>query len=96
MEWQPIETAPRDGTAVELLGENEKIDIGKWCEWSEHFDKAANGIAADVTGEFSTEHGEGPHTHWRPLTPNAKGQGGAACGASPAPTGYTSGTTERE
>lgn len=68
--WQPIETAPMDGTEIELLGENGKLDIGKWHEWSENFDKAANGIAEDVTGEFSTEYGEGPHTHWRPLTTN--------------------------
>jgi hypothetical protein len=65
--WQPIETAPRDGTVVELLGENGKLDVGEWHEWSEHFDKTANGIAEGVTGEFSTEYGEGPHTHWRPL-----------------------------
>jgi hypothetical protein len=66
--WQPIETAPRDGTAIELLGENGKLDLGAWNEWSEHFDKGANGIDETVTGEFSTEYGEGPHTHWRPLT----------------------------
>ncbi len=29
-------------------------------------------------------------------TPNAIGQGGAACGASPAPTGYTAATTGRK
>ena len=65
--WMPIETAPHDGTVIELLGENGKIDLGEWHEWSVHFDAAANGIADGVTGEFSTEHGEGPHTHWRPL-----------------------------
>ncbi len=70
MEWRPIGTAPKDGTVIELLGENGKLDIGEWCEWSEHFDKTANEIAEGVTGEFSTEYGEGPHTHWRPLAPN--------------------------
>jgi hypothetical protein len=73
MGWFPIETAPHDGTVIELLGENGKLDIGEWCEWSEHFDKTSNEIAEGVTGEFSTEYGEGPHTHWRPLTPNAAG-----------------------
>ena len=81
MEWQPIDTAPHDGTVIELLGENGKLDIGEWCEWSEHFDKAANGIAEDVTGEFSTEYGEGPHTHWRPLTHNAKVSGAGTASA---------------
>lgn len=66
--WEPIETAPLDGTRVELLSENGKLDLGEWAEFSEHFDKAANGIANDVSGEFSTDRGEGPHTHWRPLT----------------------------
>lgn len=70
--WFPIETAPHDGTVIELLGENGKFDIGEWHEWSEHFDKTANEIAEGVTGEFSTEYGEGPHTHWRPLTHNAR------------------------
>ena len=81
--WLPIETAPRDGTVVELLGENGKLDMGEWCEWSEHFDKTANEISEDVTGEFSTEYGEGPHTHWRPLPSNALAQADAACGVSP-------------
>lgn len=63
--WKPIETAPRDGVTIELLGENGKLDIGKWCEWDEHFDRTANDVVNGVTGEFSTERGEGPHTHWR-------------------------------
>lgn len=65
--WSVIETAPHDGTMIELLGENGRLDIGKWCEWSEYFDTKANGVADGVTGEFSTEYGEGPHTHWRSL-----------------------------
>ena len=68
--WQPIETAPRDGTIVELLGTNGKIDIGEWYEFSDYFDRASNGIAEDETGDFSTEYGEGPFTHWRPLNKN--------------------------
>jgi len=67
--WLPIETAPHDGTVIELLGKNGKLDIGSWHEWSEHFDKAANGITDSASGEFSTEYGEGPHTHWRPIAP---------------------------
>lgn len=70
-EWLPIETAPHDGTVVELLGENGRLDIGAWSEFSEFFDRKAFGIADDVTGEFATEYGEGPHTHWRPLSSTA-------------------------
>jgi hypothetical protein len=78
MEWQPIETAPKDGTVIELLGSNGKLDVGYWYEWSEHFDKAANDIAEDETGEFSTEYGEGPHTNWRPKAPNVEFSGAPA------------------
>ena len=65
--WRPISIAPPSGIVVELLSENGKLDTGYWCEWSESFDKQANGIADAVTGEFSTEHGYDNYTHWRPL-----------------------------
>lgn len=70
MDWQPIETAPEDGTTVELLGANGKLDIGEWCEYGKPFGKNDVGIPEAQTGEFSTEYGESPHTHWRPLDPN--------------------------
>lgn len=63
--WLPIETAPHDGTIIELLGENGKLDIGKWYVFNDYFNKSANGISEAETGEFTTEYGEGPHTHWR-------------------------------
>ena len=66
--WLPIETAPKDGTVIELLGSNGKLDVGEWYEFSEYFDRSANGFDEDTKGEFSTEYGNGPHTHWRPLS----------------------------
>ena len=90
MEWQPIETAPKDGRRVELLGENGKPDAGSWYEYGEHVDaeyRKANNIPEDETGEFSTDNGEGPHTHWRLMPSNALGQEpcAAVCARSPAP-----------
>lgn len=70
MEWQPIETAPKDGTRVELMGKNGNLDAGYWYQYSDQVDadfRKANNIPADEVGEFSTDNGEGPHTHWRPL-----------------------------
>lgn len=54
--WRPIETAPRDGSIVQLLGKNGKHDVGCWCE-------------LEGFGEFvpATEFGESPHLFWRPF-----------------------------
>jgi hypothetical protein len=72
-EWQPIETAPTDGTRVLL-----------WCvhpnaEFSP--DPVAEGWAAAVVGEWIDHNGGGwtwhgllgRMTHWRPLPPPPKG-----------------------
>lgn len=66
-DWRPIETAPRDGTRIQLLGQNGNLDIGEWYEFHRDFDRGANGFAEGTTGEFSSDFGEGPHTHWMPL-----------------------------
>lgn len=60
MEWQPIETAPMDGSWV-LLWDNGRCVIGKWQQivgsyWA--WDANASGAPAYEI--------EGP-THWMPL-----------------------------
>jgi hypothetical protein len=58
-EWQPIETAPKDGTAV-LVSE------GRFCycvEWNEEFDWWA--VDDNKLGPFRLR-GSAP-THWMPL-----------------------------
>lgn len=58
MNWQTIETAPRDGT--EILGAR-KIE-GVWFYGVMHWNDA---IWSDFFEEFGTEKA----THWAPITP---------------------------
>lgn len=56
MEWQPIETAPRDGTEV-LLFDNGIYGLGWWAlgEWRDFGDAGCAGSEAFAP------------THWMPL-----------------------------
>lgn len=63
--WQPIETAPRDGTRVRLLCSGRE-DFGFYQDYTERM------LPGDtLSGEWSTEYGHGEPTHWRPLPPPA-------------------------
>lgn len=64
-EWQPIETAPKDGTYILLLGDSGytttpyRVAVGCWVEgyrdfWITH------------SNDAFTDDGE-PPTHWMPL-----------------------------
>lgn len=61
MEWQPIETAPRDGTRVLLAGEG-LVRECRWCygDWQD-----------PVYGEWFFET---TPTHWVPLPEPPKGE----------------------
>lgn len=79
--WQPIETAPKDGTEVLLHGDG-RTTYGQWVAPSKmprlHYQ---DGFApeevwdefdphwASWDGGFTDEH---PPTHWRPLPPPPK------------------------
>lgn len=65
-EWQPIETAPKDGTFIYLLGDSGyisypvRIRIGRWLEgFRDHW---------LTIGDDAFEDDGGPPTHWRPIT----------------------------
>ena len=74
MDWRPIETAPRDGTIIEITsiepdGEVFEIWPMRWDAMKE------NGLFPDVRGFWTVSDGSvtwidaadsGP-THWRPL-----------------------------
>lgn len=65
MEWQPIETAPKDGTDIIAYFPDayEKIDIVRWEQNQYHGDSWA--YARCVDGLQTSENA----THWMPLPP---------------------------
>ena len=64
MEWQPIETAPRDGRFIELLNvDTGLLDTGQWCDYTEYAHRG-------IDGEWNTLNGNGEMTHWKHALPN--------------------------
>jgi hypothetical protein len=64
VKWQPIETAPKDGTVIELMNEHNGLtDIGHWCDYSTR----GYPSLSELDGEWDQEQGNGDMTHWRPL-----------------------------
>lgn len=62
-DWQPIETAPKDGTEVELMNEHNGLtDTGYWCDYTKR-----EWSLTGIEGEWSQELGNGDMTHWRPI-----------------------------
>lgn len=57
--WQPIATAPKDGTLLRMFNKhNELCDTGRWSG-----------------GEWTTLHGNGEMTHWKPVHETAIKEG---------------------
>ena len=59
-EWQPIETAPKDGRDVLLYLKDEIIGSGHWSV-------AGSADCWFTGGGFCHEDDEYPATHWQPL-----------------------------
>jgi hypothetical protein len=70
MDWRPIETAPRDGTSVDLLDE-ENGEIVQGAYWGELEDADDDedpwGAGWLRNGEYALEEGSRP-SHWRPAS----------------------------
>jgi hypothetical protein len=91
-----METAPKDGTVIHMLMHHPYRQYAKGVE-KRQWEQVVEATWIDFNGGGWTWHGMyGEPQGWRPLPANAIGQGSAACGASPAPTGYTAATTERK
>lgn len=65
MSWQPIETAPRDGSHI-LMWFDPFPAVGYWAECDEMekggFWCPSENLISDVVGEYQS-------THWQPLPP---------------------------
>ncbi|HBD33151.1 MULTISPECIES: hypothetical protein [unclassified Cupriavidus] len=75
--WQPIETAPKDGTEI-LLCRDERVTSGAWGEWeettSEYHSTTGEYLGKSVqdcgASWWSWDGGftqEAPPTHWMPM-----------------------------
>lgn len=60
MDWQPIETAPKDGTQI-LAWDGFNFDL---CEWS-----APERRPQDACWWIDNDKGSMHPTHWQPLPP---------------------------
>lgn len=74
-EWQPIETAPRDGTRVLLFQDGKRTEIGAWLDTStEHEElvrrdgkRAVYEIVVDESGYWDGAEEIFAPTHWMPI-----------------------------
>ncbi len=72
-EWQPIETAPKDGTALILFSPyGRNLNYPGGLVWV----TGGWGGAALNPEEFRGQNGKEPPTHWMPLPPTPPTQGG--------------------
>lgn len=75
-EWKPIETAPRDGTVVQITafesnGEPYEIHTMQWGHIQKNwlFAPGQVGMWVSPPGDYTWREGDGGPTHWRPSPP---------------------------
>jgi hypothetical protein len=70
-EWQPIETAPKDGTRVIVAFRNNCVTIARWSDACafESNDEGPHWVEWECDDHFYSSHLTGPNepTHWMPL-----------------------------
>jgi hypothetical protein len=68
MNWQPISTAPRDGTYILIAEVGVLPDIAAWCrELPERIDSHGTKWLARPEGWFDVSRSRLHPTHWMPL-----------------------------
>ena len=67
-DWQPIHTAPRDGTIVEIVADTGEGPGEAWpMRWvAGKGDGQTPGFWTVSDGSFTWREGDGGPTHWRP------------------------------
>lgn len=72
MQWQPIETAPKDGTRILTFAptryeKQQTIAVVWWGEfWHEDYEPAGNGLFMQTRQLLRAEWEGGPWSPWRP------------------------------
>lgn len=81
MDWQPIETAPKDGSRVLLVraGIDESAFVGSWSLWSNKDYWTPDHWVDDARNLDLIER---PPTHWMPLPDPPQPTGGQEHGLS--------------
>lgn len=68
-EWQPIETAPKDGTDIDVIGKDHNGQWKRWCDayWFRDYEDHgewrgpwSDGFESPIPGRFKP-------THWMPV-----------------------------
>lgn len=69
-EWQPIETAPKDGTKILVACAYGGVEISEWCELERfHWEHVDGNLWRKVEEEPSCFWNSNHPTHWMPLPP---------------------------
>lgn len=64
-DWQPGETAPKDGTRIKLKWASGKEDIGHWCKWI--YPEILSPELQALGGEWSTDFGNASADEYEPM-----------------------------
>ena len=75
-QWQPIETAPKDGTNIILFGEG-KVTVGGWVSAEDQGAEPGEEYLI-AAGWWSIDLADNNPTHWMPLPDPPAGGGEAA------------------
>ncbi len=63
-DWISGETAPKDGTRIELMWKSGKTDIGFWCKWTR---PELDEDLRELGGEWDTDSGNASAEEYEPI-----------------------------
>lgn len=65
IEWQPIETAPKDGTKIIILENTGRVQVARWCVPASSYHQADWYVS--LTGSSTDDWPTLTVTHWLPI-----------------------------